>query len=259
MGVSARLIESIRNGMRPRESMISDVAHDLSTGSRCRPRFVVYESVGEVHLARSRREIGAVLLAEIRPRPFRRGGIHGQRRHGDRRLDDDAVSPRQQGSAGVVCRRPSFAPLGFWHDDSGERYTRLLRRFEGIWATETCVVPRWRSRHPRSQRHDLNPAVCGWYRRDLSARRRTARGCRIIGLRPAGEDDVRMCCSCDWSTERCSTRLRAEIDRRSRRVHPDKSRRNRASRRLPRTRTTNSSNWQLRRGGTAARYATPSA
>jgi len=52
--------------------------------------------------------------------------------------DDEGHSLRDSpGSAGeLVCRRPfPSMPLGFWHDDSGERYhNAYYARFDGIWA-----------------------------------------------------------------------------------------------------------------------------
>jgi acetoacetyl-CoA synthetase len=146
LGVSARFIESLRkSGCVPLETHDLETLRTIcSTGSPLSPdgfRFV-YESVkADVHLASiaGGTDLCGCLLAGDPTAPVRAGEI--QRPALGMAidvLDDDGLSLRDSpGSAGeLVCRRPfPSMPLGFWHDDSGERYhNAYYARFEGIWA-----------------------------------------------------------------------------------------------------------------------------
>ena len=146
LGVSARFIESLRkSGLTPRDTHRLDTLRTIcSTGSPLSPdgfRFV-YDSVKtDVHLASiaGGTDLCGCLLAGDPTGPVRAGEIQRPALGLDIDVvDDEGRSLRDSpGAAGeLVCRRPfPSMPLGFWHDDSGERYhNAYYARFDGIWA-----------------------------------------------------------------------------------------------------------------------------
>ena len=146
LGVSARFIESLRkSGCIPRDTHRLDTLRTIcSTGSPLSPdgfRFV-YDSVkADVHLASiaGGTDLCGCLLAGDPTGPVRAGEIQRPALGlAIDVLDEEGHSLRDSpDSAGeLVCRQPfPSMPLGFWHDDSGERYhNAYYARFDNIWA-----------------------------------------------------------------------------------------------------------------------------
>jgi acetoacetyl-CoA synthetase len=146
LGVSARFIESLRkSGFTPRDTHRLDTLRTIcSTGSPLSPdgfRFVYDAVKTDVHLASiaGGTDLCGCLVAGDPTGPVRAGEIQRPALGMDIDVvDDDGRSLRDSpGAAGeLVCRRPfPSMPLGFWHDDSGERYhNAYYARFAGIWA-----------------------------------------------------------------------------------------------------------------------------
>ncbi|TML07428.1 MAG: acetoacetate--CoA ligase [Actinobacteria bacterium] len=146
LGVSARFIESLRkSGCVPRETHELDTLRTIcSTGSPLSPdgfRFVYEHVKTDVHLASiaGGTDLCGCLVAGDPTGPVRAGEIQRPALGMDIDVvDDDGRSLRDSPdrSGELVCRRPfPSMPLGFWHDDSGERYhNAYYARFDGIWA-----------------------------------------------------------------------------------------------------------------------------
>ena len=146
LGVSARFIESLRkSGFVPRTSNdLGTLRTICSTGSPLSPdgfRFVYDGVKDDVHLASiaGGTDLCGCLVGGDPTGPVRAGEIQcpvlGMAID---IVDSDGASlagaPGESGE--LVCGQPfPSMPLGFWNDDTGERYhNAYYSRFEGIWA-----------------------------------------------------------------------------------------------------------------------------
>ena len=145
-GTSAKFIDALRNaGARPRESHDLGRIHTIaSTGSPLAPQCFdyVYDAVHEnAHLASvsGGTDLCACFVGAVPWQPVYRGEIQGPSLAMVTDVWDDEGRPVVGRKGELVCARPfPSMPLGFWNDESGERYREAYySRFPdvdgGVW------------------------------------------------------------------------------------------------------------------------------
>ena len=142
-GTSAKYLDSLRKaGVRPRDGRdLSTLRAVFSTGSPLAPESFdyVYDAIGaDLHLASisGGTDILSCFVLGDPTRPVCRGEIQGPGLGLAMEVRDADGRPVGAGVKGeLVCAAPFPAmPLGFWGDESGERYrSAYFDRFPGLW------------------------------------------------------------------------------------------------------------------------------
>ncbi len=142
LGTSAKFIDAVRNtGLRPIETHdLSSVRMIGSTGSPLAPENFdfVYSGIKQnVHLASMSggTDLMGCFVIGIPWKPVYKGEIQGPALGMDVQVWDDDQNPVTGEKGELVCAHafPSM-PVGFWGDDTGERYhNAYFAQFENVW------------------------------------------------------------------------------------------------------------------------------
>jgi acetoacetyl-CoA synthetase len=142
LGTSAKYIDAVRNtGLRPIETHdLSSVRMIGSTGSPLAPEnfdFVYSGIKHDVHLSSMSggTDLMGCFVIGIPWKPVYKGEIQGPALGMDVQVWDDDQNPITREKGELVCAHafPSM-PVGFWGDDTGERYhNAYFAQFENVW------------------------------------------------------------------------------------------------------------------------------
>jgi len=141
-GTSAKYIDAVnKSGLRPRNShMLTSLSTILSTGSPLAGESFdfIYTSVkSDVCLSSvsGGTDIAACFVCGNPTAPVYRGEIQAPALGMAVEIWDDDGKPLDSGKGELVCTRafPSM-PIGFWHDDGGEKYhNSYFAKYANIW------------------------------------------------------------------------------------------------------------------------------
>lgn len=141
-GTSAKYIDAVRNtGLRPIETHdLSSVRMISSTGSPLAPEnfeFVYSGIKSDVHLSSMSggTDIMGCFVIGVPWKPVYNGEIQGPALGMDVQVWDDDQKPVTAEKGELVCSHvfPSM-PVGFWGDDTGERYhNAYFAQFDNVW------------------------------------------------------------------------------------------------------------------------------
>lgn len=141
-GTSAKYIDAVRNtGLRPIETHdLSSVRMISSTGSPLAPEnfeFVYSGIKSDVHLSSMSggTDIMGCFVIGVPWKPVYKGEIQGPALGMDVQVWDDDQKPVTAEKGELVCSHvfPSM-PVGFWGDDTGERYhNAYFAQFDNVW------------------------------------------------------------------------------------------------------------------------------
>ena len=142
LGVSAKYIDAVRNsGFRPIETHnLSSVRMISSTGSPLAPENFEFSYSGiksDVHLSSMSggTDLMGCFVIGVPWKPVYKGEIQGPALGMDVQVWDDDQKPITDEKGELVCAHafPSM-PIGFWGDDSGERYhNAYFAQFDNVW------------------------------------------------------------------------------------------------------------------------------
>jgi acetoacetyl-CoA synthetase len=141
-GCSAKYLDAVRKaGLRPRDTHRLDTVRTItSTGSPLAPESFdfVYDAIKpDVHLASisGGTDICSCFVGGNPNLPVRRGEIQGAGLGMDVDVFTEQGGPAGAAAGELVCRKPfPSMPLGFWNDDSGDRYrAAYFEDFPGVW------------------------------------------------------------------------------------------------------------------------------
>ena len=142
LGVSAKLMAALeKNGVKPaEEGRLKELRAVLSTGSPLAPESYDYfyrdfHHRARLHSISGGTDIVACFVLGAPVLPIRRGEIQCASLGYDVAVFNARGGAVDNEKGELVCRRPiPSKPLGFWEDDSGEKYrAAYYRRFANVW------------------------------------------------------------------------------------------------------------------------------